>query len=182
VQTLVRELSRAGILIALNPSSYLLEQGQKVLAPILKMSDVIFVNRNEASLLTGIPASQTKKVFTRLDELVRGIAVMTDSARGAIVSDGARMFAGKTFNARVVDATGAGDAFGGAFVAGLIESREVCGKRVCSEEAMTYALRRASANAASVVEHFGATDGILTKKEFLNNKRWKEYPIKITHL
>ena len=182
VEKLVRMLVKARVSVAVSPSGYLLEQGQKALMPLLKISDVIIMNRDEASLLTGIPASQTKKVFTRLDELVRGIVVMTDSARGATVSDGARMFAGKAFDARAIDETGAGDAFGGAFIAGLIESGERCGKRICSEEAITYALRRASANACSVVEHYGATEGILTKKDFLNNKRWKKYLVKITHL
>ncbi len=182
IEKLIRSLRAAGILVALSPSAQLLSQGKKALTSIFNMSDVVIMNRTEAALVTHISASQTKKLFAELDRMVRGIAVMTDSNHGALVSDGSRLFTASAFKASVVDETGAGDAFGSAFMLGLIELRAQCKKGMCSEEEMSYALRRGLANAASVIEHVGATEGILTKKQFLTQKRWRECHIKIEHL
>ncbi len=182
IEKLLRLLSRAGISTVVSPSGQLLTHDKKSLAPIFSLSDVVIMNRSEAALVTGIRATQTKTLFKELDSMVRGIVVMTDSSKGVMVSDGSRMFSAPAFDAHVVDETGAGDAFGGAFMMGLIESGARCGKGVCSEEEMIYALRRGSANAASVIEHMGATEGILTKKQFLTQKRWRTYPVKIIHL
>ena len=54
-----------------------------------------------------------------------------------------------------VNTTGAGDAFGSGFVAGLMAKNDI-----------NFALRLAAANATSVVEHIGAQEGILTKSDF----------------
>ncbi|MFA7201676.1 MAG: carbohydrate kinase family protein [Candidatus Paceibacterota bacterium] len=182
IEKSLRLLRKAGISIALSPSAQLLTRGKEALAPILNMSDVVIMNRAEATLLTGIKAVHTNKLFIELDQMIRGIAVMTDGDRGALVSDGSRMFASAAFRAHVVDETGAGDAFGSGFIMGLLESNARYGKGMCTEDEMMYALRRGLANAASVVEHLGATEGILTKKQFLTQKRWRECAIKITHL
>ena len=182
IMKLVRTLKKQHIQVALSPSGYLLGQDQKTLLPLLQLSDVVIMNRSEAALLTHINSSQPKKIFKRLDELVRGIAIMTDSTHGAVVSDGAHLFTGPAFRARVVDETGAGDAFGGGFVVGLMESGARCAKGVCDEDEMAYVLSRGAANAASVVEHKGATEGILTRKEFLTQKRWRDYRVHIEHL
>lgn len=182
VERLVRVLRKAGVHIALSPSGQLLAQGKKALTSLFAMSDVVIMNRTEAALITGISMTYTQKLFKELDHIVAGIVVMTDSNQGAIVSDGSRMFIGSAFQAHVIDETGAGDAFGSAFMMGLIESRAICRKGMVGEAEMIYALRRGLANATSVIEHIGATEGILTKKQFLTQKRWKECAIKITHL
>ena len=178
---LMRVLKRQHILIAISPSAHLLAHGKKAVAPVLAFGDAVIMNRDEATLLTGAE-KKTKKIFSELDALVRGIAIMTDGKNGAFVSDGKRVFSGPAFRANIIDETGAGDAFGSGFVAGLAESSALCAKGLCSEDEIVYALRRGAANAASVIEHWGATEGILTKKEFLTQKRWQTYSIKIKHL
>ena len=86
--------------------------------------------------------------------------MITDGPKGAYASDGKTVWFLDIFEGPVVERTGTGDAFGSGFVAGLIEKNDI-----------SYALRFATANATSVVEHIGAQAGILKKKDF-QNKRW----------
>ena len=158
----VRNLKRSGTKIAMNPSRAHLSGNAKALAPILKLLDAVFVNREEASLLTGVPFSDTHGMFRKFDALVPGCAVMTDGAKGAFASDGKTLYRVGIFkNTRVVDRTGAGDAFGSGFIAGLSIGKDV-----------PEALRIGSANATSVVETIGAQKGILSKTG-LREKRWQ---------
>lgn len=167
-------------LIAINPSSAMIKMGMKKLAPILKKTDVLILNREEASYLTKIDYNSKDEMFRELDEIVKGIFVMTDGTKGAWISDNKNIYEVGVFkNKKRADKTGAGDSFGSGFIAGLIQKQEQCIKGLCSAENIKYAARLASANATSNVEQIGATTGILTKKEFENNKRWKQLSIKV---
>ncbi len=147
--------------IAINPSRFYLDMKKSDLFKIFKLSNVVIMNREEASYFTDMKYTDERGIFRRFDELIDGIAVVTDGRRGAIVSDGSYMYRAGIFEEKaMVDRTGAGDAFGSGFIAGLIEKNDV-----------HFALRLAAANATSVVERIGATEGILTKKDFLK-KRW----------
>lgn len=154
-------LKKRNTKIAINPSRFYLDMKKSDLHKILELSDVVIVNREEAAYITDMKYTDEKGIFRKFDELVDGIAVVTDGRRGAIVSDGSYMYRAGVFEEKImVDRTGAGDAFGSGFVAGLIEKNDI-----------HFALRLATANATSVVEHIGAAEGILTKKDFLK-KRW----------
>ena len=158
--------------VAFNPSQYFIDLGIKKLKPILMKSKAVILNREEASCLTKADYENSKEIFKRLDKVVAGLAVMTDGPRGAMVSDGFNIYQAKGFEGKkVIDRTGAGDAFGSGFVSGLIQKRDI-----------KYAIRLGMANAASVVEYIGTKEGILTKKEFEKSKRWQHLPIKISKL
>ena len=89
---------------------------------------------------------------------------MTDGPRGAWVSDGNRLYTAGIFpDKNLVSRTGAGDAFGSGFVAGLIQKEDIA-----------YAIRLASANATAVTEHLGAHTGALTHTQFEKEVRWKK--------
>ncbi|MDP3799858.1 MAG: carbohydrate kinase family protein [bacterium] len=155
--------------VAYNPSKSEIKTGLGGLGDVLKKLDVLLINREEGSYLTGIDYKKEDKIFKKLDDYVNGIVVLTDGNKGALISDGKSIFESGIFrNQNVVDRTGAGDAFGSGFVAGLIERNDI-----------QYAIRLASANATGVVEKMGAKDGILTKDKFLNEKRWQDFKIKI---
>ena len=92
---------------------------------------------------------------------------MTKGPKGVIVSNGKYIFQAGTFKERrYEDRTGAGDAFGSGFVAAWIRTNKI-------EEA----IRLGTANGTSIVEQLGAKNGILTKSEFLKDKRWKNLKI-----
>jgi ribokinase len=162
IRELVATLKKRGTSVAMNPSHEYLSLGPDRTKELYALLDVVTMDREEASYLTGAPYKNDIALFKKLDQLVRGIAVMTDGPRGAKASDGKYVYTAGTFREKkLVDRTGAGDAFGSGFVAGLMQKNDI-----------SYALRLASANAASVVEAIGAETAILTKKQF-SEKRWK---------
>ncbi len=141
--------------IAFNPGKGEIKDKERLI-PLLKHIAVLNVNQEEASYLTGIPFAEEQAIFKKFDELVQGIAVMTKGPDGVAVSDGKTIYrAGNYPEKEVADRTGAGDAFGSGFVAGLIKKNSV-----------DYAIRLGSANATSKVEHIGAKSGLLTEAQF----------------
>ncbi len=161
-------------LIAFNPSKHFVKLGIKRLKPLLAKSKAVILNREEASYLTGVDYRKEKEIFKKLDDITPGIVVMTDGPNGVLVSDGRRVFKAGVFKEKkVVDRTGAGDAFGSGFVAGLVQKKEVCEKGLCRISNVEYAIRLGSANATSVIEKIGAKAGILTKREFEKSPRWR---------
>ena len=173
-------LEKQKTLIAINPSKHLIEMGIKKLKPVLSKSKVVILNREEASYLTKIDYSKEKLIFKKLDAAIDGIAVMTNGAQGAMVSDGKKIYSAGTSKKRdVVDETGAGDAFSSGFISGLIRTKEKCDKNKCDPKNIAYAIRLGSANAASAIEKIGATEGLLTRRGFENNKKWRSLKIMI---
>ncbi len=171
MQIIISHLKKVGVRVAMNPSKRYLEAGSTKLKTILKSLDVVIVNREEASHLTGIDYGKEKRIFTKFDGLVPGIAVMTDGRKGASISDGKYIYRAGIFSEKeLLDRTGAGDAFGSGFVAGMMQKNDIC-----------FALRLASANSTSVVEKIGAEEGILRKKDF-KKKRWQYLDLDIEPL
>ena len=176
IEKIFNHCFRNKVLIAFNPSRYFLEMGIKKLIPLLRMSAVVILNREEAAFLTKTDFSKEKEIFRKMDKIIHGVVVMTEGAKGVMISDGNRIYRAGVFSGvKLVDRTGAGDAFGSGFVAGLI--REIRSSKLeirnLSPRAVGYAIRLGLANASSVVEHIGAKDGIIAKSEFNNSKRWR---------
>lgn len=162
IMEMIKALKNRKAKIAMNPSKEYISLGESKIKELMKLLDVVILNREEAALATSLPYKNQIGIFRKLDQLVPGIAVMTEGPNGAKVSDGVHVYTAGIFKeTKRADRTGAGDAFGSGFVAGLIERNDV-----------SYALRLAAANATSVVEHIGAESGILTKKAFAA-PRWK---------
>lgn len=167
----IKSLHKKGVKIAMNPSSEYLDKSIKQLRPLLKKIDVLILNRDEAAKLTKISFSKEKEILRKLVKLCNGINVMTDGPNGSYVSDGRFIYkAGVYKEKEKVDRTGAGDAFGSGFVAGLLRENDI-----------TFALKLGSANATSVVENMGAQEGILKVKD-IKNKRFKFLDIDIEPL
>ncbi len=189
IESIMRYGHARGSRIAINPSKYYIEMGMEKLRPILEKSDVVLMNKEEGAYLTGYSYREEAQIFKKLDEAVEGIVVMTDGPQGLVVSDGVdRYRAGIFKDEGAVDRTGAGDAFGSGFVAGLLKgtrnpqsvaSKKLQETRSWSPEAISDAIRLGSANATSKIEHIGAKGGILTKAQFENNKRWKKLEITV---
>jgi sugar/nucleoside kinase (ribokinase family) len=77
--------------------------------------------------------------------------VVTDGPNGVYVSDSDKIYKAPSYKkVKVVDRTGAGDAFGSGFIAALAQGKNVA-------DAVTLG----SANATSVVQHYGGKAGIL---------------------
>lgn len=150
--------------LAFNPSQSEIKLGLEGLAGILKKTDVLIINREEAAKLTGLDYKREDKITKCLNENVMGLTVLTDGSKGALISNKKSVYQVGAFkDQKVIDRTGAGDAFGSGFVAGLMQGNDI-------EEAS----RLASANATSVIERINAKTGILTLADFKNNPRWHQ--------
>lgn len=152
--------------VAWNPGSLELHQGLAKLKSILKHVEILILNQEEAAELTSLPFEDTTNIFMTLRALVSGMVLMTRGPEGALVAVGKHLYNCGIFPERTVaDRTGAGDAFGSGFVAGIIIDGSV-------EEG----LRIASANATAKIEHIGAKAGLLTLRQ-LNESRWRHFPV-----
>jgi len=165
---LVEFAAKNKIKVAFNPSGYHIKHRRQEILDNLKNIDFLVVNEGEAAGLVGIPFEREKEVFKKLDDLMPGTVAVTDGPNGVTVSDGEYIYKAGIFEEKnLADRTGAGDAFGSGFTAGLIKTGDI-----------KYAIRLASANATSVVEAVGATLGIITQKDF-ENKRFENLNIKM---
>lgn len=172
IEAIVLYLKKKGTKIAINPSGYYIKLGYQKLKNIFKKADVVVMNREEASIFTEIDFNDDENIFKQFDEWIEGIAVMTDGRKGVMASDGHYLYTAGIFKEKkLADRTGAGDAFGAGFVAGLIQKNGD----------INYALRLASANATSVVEAIGAQTGILSKYD-IGQKRFKYLDLDIEPL
>ena len=163
---LINFAKKKNISIAYNPGGKELKN-RRALLPLLRHLQILIVNREEAALLTDVPFDNERKIFKKWDAASPGINVMTDGPRGVWVSDGKYIYkAGIYPEKKVVDRTGAGDAFGSGFVAGFMRRGDV-----------EYAMRLGSANATAKVEGVGAKYGLLTRRAFENSKRWRNLPM-----
>ncbi len=146
---------KKGIKIAFNPGSTQIDMKEEVI-PLLKNIDVFMVNQEEASAFTDIAYNNKSEIFRKLDEWVDGIVIMTKGPEGVEVSDGKTIWSAEVLPLeKVVDRTGAGDAFGSGFVAALIQK----------PGDIEHAIQFASANATGVLTAWGATNGLLKKDD-----------------
>jgi ribokinase len=88
---------------------------------LLRALDWVFVNEREARLYTG--ASTLGQAITRWRGLARHL-VVKHGPKGALVSTHGSVLRVPAPRVRVVDTTGAGDAFNGGFLAALLQHRD----------------------------------------------------------
>lgn len=141
-----------GIKVALNPGYRQLTLPRPVLQRILKKIDILILNREEAALLSKIPYQKEKEVFKKIDELTPGIAIMTKGGEGVTVSDGMFLYRAKSLGLKLVDGTGAGDAFGSGFVAGMMQKNDI-----------VHSIQLAMANSGYAITKLGAKEGLLKR-------------------
>lgn len=115
---------------------------QEFLGLIAEHVDILFANETE------ITALYEKNTFEEAAEAARpnvAIAALTQSEAGSLILRGGETVCVKAQPTRVVDTTGAGDAYAAGFLSGLTAGRtlEICG-------------RMGSVAAAEVISHYGA--------------------------
>lgn len=150
-----------GVKVAINPGSKELAHGIEKLQPVFKHVSFLMMNQEEAAGLTGIDYQKETEIFKRMDELISGIFVFTKGSGGVMVSDGKNVYSAGVPDSPVVERTGAGDAFNAGFIAEYIRQTDNLQRITNNEEAIVKAIQFGTANATSVVEHFGAKEGIL---------------------
>lgn len=150
LEHIVAHAKKVGAHLATNPGGQDLALGLAALAPLWQQFDIVGMNQEEAAVLTGIGYDEPEKIFKKLDSTIGGICIMTRGTQGVMVSDGRMLFEAGVPDEAVVERTGAGDAFHAGFLAEFIRSGSI-------EKAVQFG----TANATSVVMHYGAKAGIL---------------------
>jgi len=160
---IVTQVVKNDLEIAINPGAVQIEAGLHSFGGLLKLISVIFLNREEAQKLSGLPGVPNIRDMAKVIQLQGPkIVVITDGKEGAYAYNGLDFFRVGAYPAHRVDATGAGDAFAAAFLAGIIEG-----------ESLPTCLKWGVINSASVIEKIGAQEGLLSKSVL--KRRAKEY-------
>jgi len=152
------------IKIALNLSPYLAKKRNK-LNRIFKKINILVLNKEEAIILVG--KDKIENLLEKLTKLGPKIVSITDGNKGAYVFDGTFLYFGKPNNIKIVETTGAGDAYASSFLSGIIKKNNI-----------VFAMKLGMTNAESVIQHHGAKNKLLRYNEVL--KILKKSPIKIT--
>ncbi len=139
------------IKIAVNPGIDQLNLQQKILRELIKKIDILILNKEEASILTKTSYQDEKKILEKLDKLSKGIKIMTKGTGGLVVLDNEFIYSAGTLKSKVVERTGAGDAFGSGFVSGYIKYNGDIEKSI----------QLGSANATACLKEYGAQKGLL---------------------
>lgn len=148
------QAKKLGIKIFFNPGKGELKQPSK-LKGLLEDVDVLSVNKDEAAQI--VEGSDWEELARHALHYVPTI-IISDGPNGVLASDGKTVVkAGMYEDVKVVDRTGAGDAFGSGFL-----SQWAVGKSL--KDAIVFA----SANSTSVVTKIGAKAGILDKHTTLH--------------
>jgi ribokinase len=119
------ELARAaGVRTILNPAP-----AAELDDAFLALCDIVTPNESEAEALTGLPVTSVAEAEAAADALLArgvGACVITLGDKGALYRDRSRSVHVPVISAgKVLDTTGAGDAFNGGFAVALTEGRDV---------------------------------------------------------
>ncbi|KKS32702.1 MAG: hypothetical protein UU93_C0005G0010 [Candidatus Amesbacteria bacterium GW2011_GWA2_42_12] len=145
--------------IGFNPGTRQIAAGLEKIKHIFVATEVLFVNREEATaLLTQGSMLNAKYSITDIKGLLNGlrslgpkVVVITDGPGGTYSYDGEKYLYMPIVDAPVVERTGAGDAFGSGFLGAYIQNKPV-----------DECLKWGTVNSASVLGFIGPQAGLLT--------------------
>lgn len=160
-ETVLEFVERNKAKVAFNPGSRQLRSGNAIVQKILKKTDILFVNKEEAELL--LDGNETiehdeeyvKKLLTNVLRLGPKTVVITDGKQGSYAMNQTKEFhKEKCQEGKIVERTGAGDAYASGFLAASLYNLP-----------LAKAMEWGSWNATSVVGKVGAQAGLLTKEQ-----------------
>ncbi len=117
---LVKKLSK--IKVSLDPGEIYARKGLSTLKVLIERSFVVFPNENEVRLLTGKELKEGSKIL--IDKGAEIVAVKLGE-KGCYVTNGKKSHLVEPYPTKVVDTTGAGDAFCAGFLYGLIKGKDL---------------------------------------------------------
>lgn len=124
-----------------------LARARAVMRELIRLSDICLPSLEDLAAISAL--EDPDALVDHCHELGARTVALKLGARGALVSDGSRRVRVQPFPCRPVDATGAGDVFGGALLARLVAG-----------DALEPAARYAAAAAALSTQGYGAVEPI----------------------
>jgi ribokinase len=147
--------------LAFNPGSRQLHEGRDFVRKIVRQTNILFVNKEEAELIlfdketTESERAYVEELLKKLQEKGAKTVVITDGKKGSYAMDKqGELFHQGTHPGEVVERTGAGDSYTSGFLA-------ACLYGLPFQTAMLWG----SWNATSVVGQIGAQAGLLKKDQ-----------------
>lgn len=151
---LARYLDRYKVKMGFNPGTFQLRAGVKANQAMLKRTELLSVNVEEAQSWVGECGRDPEELCRRLVKLGPKAIALTDGRRGAYSYSAQGFYYLPEYPGPRIEATGAGDSFTTAYIAALIHG-------LPHKEA----LRWGPVNAGSVVMQVGPQAGLLTRRE-----------------
>jgi ribokinase len=151
---LSKYLDRYKARLGFNPGTFQLRAGPKKNEMMLKRTDLLSLNVEEAQSWVGECRQDPEELCKKLTKLGPKAVALTDGRRGAYSYSGEGFYYIAEYPGPRIEATGAGDAFTTAYIAGLAHG-------LPHKEA----LRWGPMNAGSVVQQVGPQAGLLTKTQ-----------------
>lgn len=143
--------------LAFNPGSWQVRAGLSDIQQVLKLSHLVYVNREEAEKLTsfsGDSHGKEKELLQALANLGPKICVITDGSAGAFAYNSQVFLKCGVLPVDAHERTGAGDAFGSGALSALIKGKNL-------DEALLWG----TVNSASVIGYVGSQKGLLKESE-----------------
>ena len=154
LEKLAKFAEKNKIKIAFNASEYLVKKGSRFLKNILEKTDIFVLNKDEAKLL--VKKEKIDNILKAIHKLGPRTVIITDGKNEFFVFDGEFIYSARPTKTKIIETTGAGDAFAASFLSGMIKKNNI-----------EFAMRLASANSESVIQHHGAKNKLLNYKEAL---------------
>lgn len=153
------------IKVGWNPGRAEIEKREKLLGLLTKV-DLLVVNRLEATMILHHSYDEILPMAKKFINLGVRLVAITNGSKGAGIGTSSQwLWAPAYIKKKVIDETGAGDAFISGVVAGIL-----------SEKNIETALKMGLANGAGEVMSLGAKNGLLNEKEM---NKWMKRKIKI---
>lgn len=155
--------SGKGFKLALNPGQHNIKEDSGLILQVIRVTDFLVLNKDEAIELVLYknpdcePSSLENEVYLlkTLHQAGAKIVALTDGIRGAWVYNGSDFWFLQTPpTAKVVDTTGAGDAFTSGFFGALL-----------LEKSIDECLRFGMANSQAVIQDYGGSAMLRTRTE-----------------
>ena len=158
------EAKQQGMKVMFNPGKGELKQMDR-LKPLLDDIDILLVNREEMKMI--VHGEDLEELVLHGLNLVP-VVIVSDGPNGVVASDGQTIVrAGMYEDVKVLDRTGAGDAFGSGFLSQYAQGKSL-------KQSIIFA----SANSTSVVTKIGAKTAILHKDVKLHDMPIQEKKVK----
>lgn len=154
IKHLFSTMYKEGVNIAFNPSSYQAKLGLGKLQSIIDCCSVLVLNLEEAGLLLG-KSGTSEELAPILAQGTDRYVVITNGPKGvACFHQGQFYELTPTPKLKVLESTGAGDAFASGFVAGLMKGKDA-----------KYSLTLGMIQAESVIQAKGAKNNLLSMED-----------------
>ena len=153
-------IEEKNIKLAVNPGQANIKENKEWVAAFISKAQVVILNRDEATEIIGENNDDLKFLIKKLHDLGPKTVVITDGLNGSVASQGQEILFAPAIREKAVDMTGAGDAFGAAFMAAILK-----------DMTLAEALQWGTVNCSNVVKFYGAREGLMSETEITENAK-----------